>query len=123
MVVDLAVDSQNDAVVRIGQGLGTAVCSFVTSHVSVVTIVGELTNAHNAQTFMAQDCRKTSARLAQELYMIFLWLIHTRVVANVASTCKVKEVSLLNFLRKCSRDRCLTPVGSPVTNSTFSKVN
>lgn len=67
MVVDLAVDSQNDAVVRIGQGLGTAVYSLVRSQVSVVIIVGEQpTNAHNAQPFMAQDCRKTSARLAQK---------------------------------------------------------
>lgn len=41
MVVDFAVDGQNDAVVRIGQGLGTAVYSFVRSHVSVAIMVAE----------------------------------------------------------------------------------
>lgn len=34
VVVDLAVDGQNDAIVRVGQGLGAAVCSFVRSTVS-----------------------------------------------------------------------------------------
>lgn len=71
MVVDLAVDGEDDAVIGVGQGLGTALWLCVSSAALEKAVGAQRTDTHDAQTLMAQDCRKRSARLALLIILLF----------------------------------------------------
>lgn len=87
MVVDLAVDGEDNAVIGVGQGLGPAV------------------DTHDAQTLMAQDCRASSVGFAHIFLPAALCGLYILVLLQV--TLPPVEPGVVSFVLQ-KRNACVT---------------
>jgi hypothetical protein len=105
VVVDLAIDGEDNALVGIGKGLSSALCVFLLGDIFEAGDTGSRrTNADNAEPLMAKDC----------------------VVADNTAACGSANVSVFGFISCDSGGRegregggggKRTPIGSPVPDA------
>jgi len=141
VVVDLAVDGEDNALIGIGKWLSSALCFLVSCcsfGKSEIDGSGP-TNADDAEPFMAQNCKQKV--LAHFLLFICLLcsgvgvcsqgLVHTRVVASDAAACAgliaVSETGTGNRFRALSeiaqRADSLKPTNESVTRGTAGQTH
>lgn len=86
-------------------------------HMLSKAVGAQRTDAHDAQTLMAQDCRKKLEGLRYSLKRIYILGVHTCVLADDASACRTLNVSLLRRAKENPCDSVLTPIGSSVPDA------